>query len=84
MFDGREKSTVMPVVFLIIDIFVTEGDGNDTLGEKVALLMNGEAGVARIVNDLADTLGELKFLIDFLGKDCPGVRGLFPAMERGD
>ena len=71
----------MAKVFLIVDIFVAEGDGKNALGEKVALLMNGEARVAWIVNDLIDTFGELEFLIDFLEKDRPGIGGQLGAVE---
>jgi len=32
--DGRKEGAVMPEVFLIVDIFVTEGDGNDALSDN--------------------------------------------------
>ena len=40
---------------MIVDILIAEGDGKNALGEKVALLMNGEARVAWVVEDLMDT-----------------------------
>ena len=66
---------------MIVDIFVSKGDGKKTLGKEVALLMNGEARVAWVVEDLMDTFEELEFLIDFLEKDRPGVGGQLGVVE---
>ena len=43
------------------DIFVTECDGEDALGDEVALLMNGVSWIAGIVNEYVDAFGELEF-----------------------
>ena len=56
---------------MVVDIFVTKGDRNEALSDKVTLLMNGEALVAWIVNDLMETFGELEFLIDFWRRIAP-------------
>jgi len=71
----------MAKVFLVVDIFVAEGDGKNALGEKVALLMMDVTLVTRIADNLADPFGELEFLIDFLEKDRPGIGGQFGAVE---
>ena len=81
VFDGREHGGIDSQGFLIVDVFVTECDGEDALCDEVALLMAGVSGIAGIVDECVDALGESDFLIDTLQQDGSGVGGEFAAVE---
>ena len=66
---------------MIVDIFIGEGDGEESLGEEVLLLMVDVSWVAGIADDLIDSLGELDFLVDLLEEDDSRVGGKPSSVE---
>jgi len=80
-FDTGEQSGIVTQVDVIIDIFVTEGDGEDSLGEEIALLMYGELRIAGIVDDRIDLFDQLDSLFDLLEEECSCIGGEHSAVE---
>jgi len=70
---GGEHGGVVPQRLMIVDIFVTECDGEDALGDEIALLMNGVKRIAAIVNEGVDAFGEPEFLIDLPKQNRSGI-----------
>ena len=66
---------------MVVDVFVAEGDGKETLGEEMLLGVGDENGMSRIVNDRIDSFRESEFLIDLLEEECSGVGGNLAAVE---
>ena len=69
---------------MIIDIFVTEGDGEDALGEEITLLMDGELRIAGIVNGRIDLFDQLDFLFDLLEEERSRIGSEHSAVEVDD
>ena len=80
-FDTGEQSGIVTQVDVIIDIFVTEGDGEDSLGKEIALLMYGELRIAGIVDDRIDLFDQLDSLFDLLEEECSCIGGEHSAVE---
>jgi len=79
--DGGEQSGIMSQRLMIVDVFVTGCDGEYALGDEVTLLMNGEKGIAGIVNECVDAFGELKFLVKLPEQNGTGIGGEFATVK---
>ena len=69
---------------MVVDVFVAEGDGVDSLGDEVLLVVGDVKLVARIVDDLIDSFDESDGLVDVLEEEGSGVGGKFSAVEVDD
>ena len=81
IFDGGEEGGINAEICLIVDIFVSEGDGEDSLGDHVCLLMGDEQGVSWIIDDLIDAGDESDWVLAPLQEDGAGVGGEPSAVE---
>ena len=66
---------------MVVDVFVTEGDGVDSLDDEVVLRVGDVSLIARIVDDLIDTFGESDCLVGEGQEDGSGVGSEFTAVE---
>jgi len=83
-FDTDEQSGIVSQVDVIIDIFVAEGDGEDSLGEEIALLMDGVLRIAGIVDGCIDLFDQLNILFDLLEEERSGIGCEHSAIEVDD
>ena len=66
---------------MIVDVFVAERDGVNSLGDQVGLRMRDENRMPWVANDLIDSFDEFDFLIDRLEQENPRVGGAASALE---
>ena len=76
LFDGDEQCEIMSELGMVINIFVAQSDGIDSLSEKITLLVGDVSGIAGIVNESSDGFGEFEFLVGLLEEEgSTGIRG---------
>jgi len=66
---------------MIVDVFVPEHDGVNSLGDEVGLLMRDENWMSGIADNLIDSFDEFDSLVDQLEKENPRVGGEASAIE---
>ena len=65
----------------LLEVFVTECDGKNSLCQKVALLMDDANGVTRIGDDRTDAVGQSEMAVNFLQQHNSGIRGQLAAIK---
>jgi hypothetical protein len=81
LFDTNEQSGIVSQVDVIVDIFVSEGDGENALGKKIVLLMDGQTWITWIVNECIDLFDQLDFSFDLLEEEGTGIGGEHSSVE---
>ena len=66
---------------MIVDVFVSERDGENSLDDEVFLRVRDEKRIPWIDDDLVDSFGKLGDSIDPLKKEHPRIRGKLSAVE---
>ena len=66
---------------MIVDVFVSERDGENSLDDEVFLLVRDEKRIPWIDDDLVNSSGKLEDSIDPLKEEHPRIRGEFSAVE---
>ena len=66
---------------MIVEIFISEGESNDPLGQHGLLVMGDHFGESGVGNDLVESAGESDLKIDFAEEESAAIGGELPATE---
>ena len=68
---------------MIVEVFVSQGEAEDALGQQGALGMQDQGGGTWIGEALVDLVNEPKATVDFPQQQASAVAGEFAAVEVG-
>ncbi len=69
---------------MVVEIFIPGREAHDPLGEHVPLLMDNGFRIARIMNQIVNTIKELQLLFDFSQEQKPRIGRHPPALKVGN
>jgi len=75
IFDGGEQGGICSQAIVIIDIFVSESDTENALGDEIALLMGDVGLITRVVDYFVDAIEETEFSIDKVEENGSAIGG---------
>jgi hypothetical protein len=68
---------------MIVEVFIAQGDAQDTLGQHGSLGMDGIKGVAWVRDAAIDRIDQTEPLVYLSQQQCPGIRGEAATLEVG-
>ena len=82
--DGDLQAGIDAKLLMIVEVFISEGDGDDALGDHNALIVDDEEGVSRVGDRLVESVEQTDLVGGLAKQERPGVGGEPTSLKVGD